>query len=305
MLTILKHFLLTGIDGRKAIRRIAQPQPEGLRSSGLGAAPQSPQKNHSFCGSGMDGFSHLYYRCIACQYYTKLGIIVASNAYGAPYAKPLVSTEVEVRGFCLLRLCPNPRRTQFCVLETLEKSSSYAILQIAKWASTPVLFRFSRHGERIVPRIRSTLPLKTILRDPPLKKWRNCPRSRKSGLKNIHLKNRRNNEVPPNQSHRLGGTFRYSFCFGQILGSTSRKCQPIFSGSISFASQMKRMVSGNRMWPFAFSSLYFIHSSYSLFVICFMLPPPYNKNSRDTPTSTTYPSNANLPLKRQNRRRNN
>ena len=44
----------------------------------------------------------------------------------------------------------NPRRTQFCVLETLEKSSSYAILQIAKWASTPVLFRFSRHGERIV-----------------------------------------------------------------------------------------------------------------------------------------------------------
>ena len=43
MLTILKHFLLTGIDGRKAIRRIAQPQPEGLRSSGLGAAPQSPQ----------------------------------------------------------------------------------------------------------------------------------------------------------------------------------------------------------------------------------------------------------------------
>lgn len=150
MLTILKHFLLTGIDGRKAIRRIAQPQPEGLRSSGLGAAPQSPQKNHSFCGSGTDGFSHLYYRCIACQYYTKLGIIVASNAYGAPYAKPLVSTEVEVRGFCLLRLCPNPRRTQFCVLETLEKSSSYAILQIAKWASTPVLFRFSRHGERIV-----------------------------------------------------------------------------------------------------------------------------------------------------------
>ena len=44
MLTILKHFLLTGIDGRKAIRRIAQPQPEGLRSSGLGAAPQQAKK---------------------------------------------------------------------------------------------------------------------------------------------------------------------------------------------------------------------------------------------------------------------
>ena len=68
MLTILKHFLLTGIDGRKAIRRIAQPQPEGLRSSGLGAAPQSPQNTESvfwkrwripaatrFCKSLMDG----------------------------------------------------------------------------------------------------------------------------------------------------------------------------------------------------------------------------------------------------------
>ena len=44
MLTILKHFLLTEIDGRKAIRRIAQPQPEGLRSSGLGAAPQQAEK---------------------------------------------------------------------------------------------------------------------------------------------------------------------------------------------------------------------------------------------------------------------
>ena len=64
--------------------------------------------------------------------------------------KPLISTKVEMRGFCLLRLCPNPRRTLVCVLETLEKSSGYAILQIAKWASAPVLFRFSRRGERIV-----------------------------------------------------------------------------------------------------------------------------------------------------------
>lgn len=49
-------------------------------------------------------------RCIR-RSYTKFGTKLASNAYGAPYAKPLVSTEVEVRGFCLLRLCPNPRRT--------------------------------------------------------------------------------------------------------------------------------------------------------------------------------------------------
>ena len=34
MLTILKYFLLTGIDGRKAIQRIAQPQTEGLCSLG-------------------------------------------------------------------------------------------------------------------------------------------------------------------------------------------------------------------------------------------------------------------------------
>ena len=32
----------------------------------------------------------------------------------------------------MLRRCPNPRRTQSCVLETLYKSSGYAILQIAE-----------------------------------------------------------------------------------------------------------------------------------------------------------------------------
>ena len=66
--------------------------------------------------------------------------------------KPLISAKVEMRVFCLLRRCPNPRRTQFCVLETLENSSGYAILQIAKWASTPVFFKFSLSGERIVPK---------------------------------------------------------------------------------------------------------------------------------------------------------
>ena len=45
--------------------------------------------------------------------------------------KTLISAKVEMRVFCLLRRCPNPRRTQFCVLETLENSSGYAILQIA------------------------------------------------------------------------------------------------------------------------------------------------------------------------------
>ena len=64
--------------------------------------------------------------------------------------KPLISAKVEMRVFCLLRRCPNPRRTQFCVLETLENSSGYAILQIAECASTPIFFRFSRRGERIV-----------------------------------------------------------------------------------------------------------------------------------------------------------
>ena len=123
--------------------------PKDCVHRGLGLR-LNKQKNHSFCGSGMDGFSHLYYRCIACQYYTQFGIILASNAYGAPYAKALISAKVEMRVFCLLRLCPNPRRTQFCVLETLEKSSSYAILQIANRWLSPVLFCFSLCGERIV-----------------------------------------------------------------------------------------------------------------------------------------------------------
>ena len=98
----------------------------------------------------MDGFSHLYYRCITCQYYTKLGIRVASNAYGAPYAKALISAKVEMRVFCLLRLCPNPRRTLVRVLETLENPSGYAILQIADRRLSPVLFCFDLLGERIV-----------------------------------------------------------------------------------------------------------------------------------------------------------
>ena len=66
--------------------------------------------------------------------------------------KPLISAKVEMRGFCLLRRCPNPRRTQNSVLETLEDSIGYAILQIADGRSTPVLFRFSLLGERIVPK---------------------------------------------------------------------------------------------------------------------------------------------------------
>ena len=66
--------------------------------------------------------------------------------------KTLISAKVEMRVFCLLRLCPNPRRTQFCVLETLENSSGYAILQIAGGRSTPIFSRFSLRGERIVPK---------------------------------------------------------------------------------------------------------------------------------------------------------
>ena len=58
MLSILKSFLLLGLDGRKAIQRIAQPQTERLRSPGIGAVPQQVE-NHLFRESGMDGFSHL------------------------------------------------------------------------------------------------------------------------------------------------------------------------------------------------------------------------------------------------------
>ena len=64
--------------------------------------------------------------------------------------KTLISAKVVMRVFCLLRRSPNPRRTQKYVLETLENSSGYAILQIADGRSTSVLFRFSLRGERIV-----------------------------------------------------------------------------------------------------------------------------------------------------------
>ena len=64
--------------------------------------------------------------------------------------KVLISPQVEMRAFCLLRRCPKPRRTLVRVLETLENPSGYAILQIADRRLSPVLFCFSLCGERIV-----------------------------------------------------------------------------------------------------------------------------------------------------------
>lgn len=75
MLTILKYFLLTGIDGRKAIQRTAQPQTEGLRSLGGLGQRLNRQKNHLFRESEMDGFSHLYIR-MHCLLLVKCCIIV-------------------------------------------------------------------------------------------------------------------------------------------------------------------------------------------------------------------------------------
>lgn len=45
--------------------------------------------------------------------------------------KALISASADLSAFYLLRRCPNPRRTLVCVLETLEISSGYTILQIA------------------------------------------------------------------------------------------------------------------------------------------------------------------------------
>lgn len=53
---------------------------------GLGRSLSKQKPTRSLKGRQV-GFAHLYYRCIACYFYTKFGIIVASNAYGAPYAK--------------------------------------------------------------------------------------------------------------------------------------------------------------------------------------------------------------------------
>ena len=57
---------------------------------------------------------------------------------------------MEVGAFCLLRLCPNPRRIQFCILRTLQKCSSYAIFQIAYGRLTSIFFRFSLHRKCIL-----------------------------------------------------------------------------------------------------------------------------------------------------------
>ena len=53
---------------------------------GLGQSLSKQKPTHSVNAEWM-GFAHLYYRCIACSYYAKFGITLASNAYGAPYAK--------------------------------------------------------------------------------------------------------------------------------------------------------------------------------------------------------------------------
>ena len=80
--------VLIKVGSRKAIRRIAQPQSEGLRSPGFGTAPQQAE-NHPFRESGMDGFSHLYYRCIACHYYQHMKSHRKISAFGTiVYRKP-------------------------------------------------------------------------------------------------------------------------------------------------------------------------------------------------------------------------
>ena len=47
--------------------------------------------------------------CIACPYYTKFGIIVASNAFVIQMRKTIHSASTEQMVFCLLRRYPKPR----------------------------------------------------------------------------------------------------------------------------------------------------------------------------------------------------
>ena len=46
--------------------------------------------------------------------------------------KPGISIVPEMPGFCLLRRCPNPRRTQICVLETLQEMQQLRDFAIAE-----------------------------------------------------------------------------------------------------------------------------------------------------------------------------
>ena len=125
----------------KRFVRIAQPQPEGLRwqntfcvHQGLGQR-LNKQKNHSIHESGMDVFRICIYGCIACDYCTKFGIIlasnayvvtnlaatkVASNAYGAPYAKNAHFCFGRFERFLLVGKSPKPFESQVpCELRTL------------------------------------------------------------------------------------------------------------------------------------------------------------------------------------------
>ena len=59
--------------------------------------------------------------------------IPASNASVYTNAKkPSISYVSEIPGFCLLRRCPNPRRTQICVLETLQEMQRLRDFAIAE-----------------------------------------------------------------------------------------------------------------------------------------------------------------------------
>ena len=84
------------------------------------------QKNHSFCGSGTDGFSHLNYRRIACYYcevYENSPLLhfflAASNAYGATYAKNAHFCFGRLGRFLLVGKHPKPFESQVpCELRT-------------------------------------------------------------------------------------------------------------------------------------------------------------------------------------------
>ena len=86
--------------------------------------------------------------------YTKFGIILASNAFVYTNTKSPHFCESGNEGFLLVEALPqSPQNTILCSgnAGNVQRLRDL-ICKSLKWASTPVLFRFSLRGERIVPK---------------------------------------------------------------------------------------------------------------------------------------------------------
>ena len=83
--------------------------------------------------------------------YTKFGTIVASNAFVYTNTKSPHFCESGNEGFLLVEALPqSPQNTESVFWKRWKNPAATRFCKSLKWASTPILFRFSLRGERIV-----------------------------------------------------------------------------------------------------------------------------------------------------------